>query len=68
MCPAAWCLAAPGSSTIPSSKRKTEGICAEVLYYRTAEEVEEEIRKALHAVQMVAIDIEPISGKRVQEK
>lgn len=37
-------------------------------YYPTEEEVDEEIKNDFHAVQMVAIDIEHISGKRVQEK
>lgn len=37
-------------------------------YYPSAEEVEEEIRKDIQGVQLVAIDIEHISGKRVHEK
>jgi hypothetical protein len=37
-------------------------------YYPTAKEAEEEIAKYLKAVQMVAIEIEHISGKRVHEK
>lgn len=37
-------------------------------YYPTAEEVEEEIRKDIKGVQMVAIEIEHISGKKVKEK
>jgi hypothetical protein len=37
-------------------------------YYPTAEEVEQEIAKDGRAAQMVAIDIEHISGKRIQEK
>ncbi len=37
-------------------------------YYPTAEEVEEVIRKSIDAVQLVAIDIENITGKRVKEK
>lgn len=37
-------------------------------YYPSAEEVEEEIRKDINGVQLVAIDIEHISGKRVHEK
>lgn len=37
-------------------------------YFPTAEEVEEEIRRSVHAVQMIAIDIEHISGKRVHER
>jgi hypothetical protein len=37
-------------------------------YYPTAKEVEDEIAKDIKGVQLVAIDIEHISGKRVQEK
>lgn len=37
-------------------------------YYPTKEEVEVEIKAAINAVQLVAIDIEHISGKKVQEK
>ncbi len=37
-------------------------------YYPSAEEVEEEIKKDIHGVQLVAIEIEHISGKKVQEK
>lgn len=37
-------------------------------YYPTAGEAEEEIRRGLAAVQMVAIDIEHLTGKRVHEK
>lgn len=37
-------------------------------YYPTAEEVDQEIDKSFMAVQMVAIDIEHISGKRVHER
>lgn len=37
-------------------------------YYPTQEEIDEEIRKDFHAVQMVCIKIEHISGKRIQEK
>ena len=37
-------------------------------YYPTAEEVDEEIRKSFAAAQMVMIDIEHISGKKVHEK
>lgn len=37
-------------------------------YYPTAEEVEEEIRKDIKGVQLVAIDIEHISGKKIHEK
>lgn len=37
-------------------------------YYPTAEEVEEEIRGGIQGVQLVAIEIEHISGKKVQEK
>ena len=37
-------------------------------YYPTAEEVDEEIRKSFAAVQMVRIDIEHISGKKIHEK
>jgi len=37
-------------------------------YYPSAEEAEEELRKDLNGVQLVAIDIEHISGKRVHEK
>ena len=37
-------------------------------YYPNAEEAEEEIKKGFPAVQMVTIDIEHISGKKVQEK
>jgi len=37
-------------------------------YYPSAEEAEAEIRKDIHRVQLVAIDIEHISGKRVHEK
>lgn len=37
-------------------------------YYPTAEEVEAEIQKDINGVQLVAIDIEHISGKRVHEK
>lgn len=37
-------------------------------YYPTAEEVEEEIRKDIRAVQLVAIEIEHISGKKIHEK
>ncbi len=37
-------------------------------YYPSAEEVEEEIKRAIQGVQLVAIEIEHISGKKVQEK
>jgi hypothetical protein len=37
-------------------------------YYPTVKEAEEEIAKDLKGVQMVAIEIEHISGKRVHEK
>ena len=37
-------------------------------YYPTAEEVDAEIRKSFAAAQMVMIDIEHISGKKVHEK
>lgn len=37
-------------------------------YYPTEEEVEEEIRQDINAVQLVAIEIEHISGKKVHEK
>lgn len=37
-------------------------------YYPSAEEVEAEIRKDGKAVQLIAIDIEHISGKRIHEK
>lgn len=37
-------------------------------YYPSAEEVEEEIRKDIRGVQLIAVEIEHISGKRVHEK
>lgn len=37
-------------------------------YYPSAEEVEAEIQRDINGVQLVAIDIEHISGKRVHEK
>lgn len=37
-------------------------------YYPSAEEAEEELRRDIKAVQLVAIDIEHISGKRIHEK
>lgn len=37
-------------------------------YYPTVEEVEEEIRKDINGVQLVEIEIEHISGKKVHEK
>lgn len=37
-------------------------------YYPSAEEVEKEIAKDIKAAQLIAIDIEHISGKRIQEK
>jgi hypothetical protein len=37
-------------------------------YYPSAQEVEDEIARDIRAVQLVAIDIEHISGKRVHEK
>lgn len=37
-------------------------------YYPSAQEVEEEIRQSIHHVQLVAVDIEHISAKRVHEK
>lgn len=37
-------------------------------YYPTAQEAEEEIRRDIAAVQLVAIEIEHISGKKVHEK
>lgn len=37
-------------------------------YYPTAEEAEAELQKDIGGVQLVAIDIEHISGKRVHEK
>lgn len=37
-------------------------------YYPSAEEVEEEIKSAINGVQLVAIEIEHISGKKVHEK
>ena len=37
-------------------------------YYPSAEEVEEEIRKGIKAVQLIEIEIEHISGKKVHEK
>ncbi len=37
-------------------------------YYPTAQEAEEDIRRNIAAVQLVAIEIEHISGKKVHEK
>ena len=37
-------------------------------YYPGSEEVEQEIEKAFRAVQVVAIDIEHISGKKIHER
>lgn len=37
-------------------------------YYPTVEDVEEEIRQDIAAVQLVAIEIEHISGKKIHEK
>lgn len=37
-------------------------------YYPTVEDVEEEIRQDIDAVQLVAIEIEHISGKKIHEK
>lgn len=37
-------------------------------YYPTTKEVEQEIQKSIDRVQLVAIDIEHISGKKVHEK
>ena len=37
-------------------------------YYPSQEEIEEEISKDFHGVQMICIEIEHISGKRIQEK
>ncbi|MCM1025926.1 MAG: pyridoxamine 5'-phosphate oxidase family protein [Roseburia sp.] len=37
-------------------------------YYPTAEEAEEEIRRDVHRVQLIAIEIEHLSGKRVHER
>lgn len=37
-------------------------------YYPSAEEVEEEIKRSIAGVQLVAIEIEHISGKKVHEK
>lgn len=37
-------------------------------YYPSAEEAEEELRRDIDAVQLVAIEIEHISGKKVHEK
>ena len=37
-------------------------------YYPTAQEVDREIERSFKAVQMVAIDIDHISGKRIHEK
>ncbi len=37
-------------------------------YYPSAEEVEEEIKSSIAGVQLVAIEIEHISGKKVHEK
>ena len=37
-------------------------------YYPSAEEVEEEIRKGIKGVQLIEIEIEHISGKKVHEK
>ena len=37
-------------------------------YYPSAEEVEEEIKSGINGVQLVAIEIEHISGKKVHEK
>lgn len=37
-------------------------------YYPSAEEVEEEIRLGINAVQLVKIEIEHISGKKIHEK
>ncbi len=37
-------------------------------YYPSEEEIEEEIKKDIHGVQLVAIEIEHISGKKVHEK
>ncbi len=37
-------------------------------YYPSMEEVEEEIKRAISGVQLVAIEIEHISGKKVHEK
>ena len=37
-------------------------------YYPTTKEVEQEIQKSIDRVQLVAIEIEHISGKKVHEK
>ncbi len=37
-------------------------------YYPSVEEVEEEIKKAINGVQLVSIEIEHVSGKKVHEK
>lgn len=37
-------------------------------YFPTEEEIEAEIRKDIHGVQLIAIEIEHISGKKVHEK
>ena len=37
-------------------------------YYPTAEEVEKEIQTSIQGVQLIAIEIEHISGKKVQER
>ena len=37
-------------------------------YYPTAENVEEEIQAGIQGVQLIAIEIEHISGKRIHER
>lgn len=37
-------------------------------YYPSADEVEEEIRQDIHGVQLIAIEIEHFSGKRIHER
>jgi hypothetical protein len=54
---------------IEDAKLTEEKIRALALkYYPSEKEVEDEIAKDLKAAQLIAIDIEHISGKRVHER
>lgn len=59
-----------GRAVLIEDRRLTEEKVRELAlkYYPSPEEVEEEIRRDINAVQLIAVDIEHISGKRVHEK
>lgn len=59
-----------GRAKLVEDRQKTEEKVRQfaMKYYPTAEEVEEEIRQDIRRVQLVEIEIEHISGKKIHEK